>query len=181
MAEGGIDGAAAPPVGALVVPFSLPPALARVRQRWDYAASVGVVPHVTILFPFIPCAELGPVARTELASMARTVSAFEVRFERVRRFPELVWVEPEPAEPFAALTTAVVGRWPSHPPYGGEFEVVIPHLTVVESATAQLDEIEDLVRQVAPFTRSAERLELWCQDGAGRWRIRWRLPFRIRP
>jgi 2'-5' RNA ligase len=169
------------PVGALIVPFTLPPVLARVRRRWDYAASVGIGPHVTILFPFISCAELGPAARRELAAMARAVNAFEVRFERVRRFPDLVWVEPDPAEPFAALTRAVVDRWPSHPPYGGEFEVVVPHLTVVESATATLDEIEDLARQVTPFTGSADRLELWCEDSGGRWRTRWRLPFGIRP
>jgi 2'-5' RNA ligase len=181
MAEVELPDTAAPPVGALVVPFTLPPVLARIRRRWDYAASVGVGPHVTILFPFVPCAELGPAARGELATIAGLVSAFEVRFERVRRFPDVVWLEPEPAEPFAAMTAAVVGRWPTHEPYGGAHDVVIPHLTIVESATAPLDEIEDLARHVAAFTRPAQRLELWCRDGAGSWRTRWRLPLGIRP
>jgi 2'-5' RNA ligase len=168
-------------VGALVVPFTVPPALARVRQRWVYAALTGAGPHVTILFPFLPCAELGPAVRAELAAIARIVPAFEVRFERVRRFPGLVWVEPEPAEPFATLTAAIARRWPDHPPYGGAFETVIPHLTVVESEVAALPEIEDLARRSTPFSRRAQRLELWCQDGAGRWRTRWRLPFGVRP
>jgi 2'-5' RNA ligase len=166
---------------AVVVPFAMPPALTRVRQRWDEAGLAGARPHVTILFPFLHCAELGPPAREELAAIARKVPPFEVRFERVRRFPGLVWVEPEPADPFAALTAAVVNRWPDHPPYGGAFETVIPHLTVVESAVADLDGIEALARRSIPFSRRARRLELWCQEGAGRWRTRWRLPLGLRP
>ena len=169
------------PVSALVVPFALPLALARVRRRWDYAALTGVGPHVTILFPFLPCAELGTRERAELAAMARTVPAFDVRFEEVRRFQDLVWVQPEPADPFARLTATIVARWPSHPPYEGAFDIVIPHLTVVESDGADLEAIEALARRSTPFTLPAQRMELWCQDGAGRWRTRWRLPFAVRP
>ena len=175
------DAASSTPVSALVVPFSVPSPLARVRQRWDYAALTGVGPHVTILFPFVPCVELGLQARAELGAIARAVPAFEVRFEQVRRFPDLVWVEPEPSEPFAALTAAVVGRWPEFPPYGGAYETVIPHLTIVESEVAALNEIERLARRVTPFARRAQRLELWCQDGAGRWRTRWRMPLAATP
>jgi 2'-5' RNA ligase len=175
------DTASATPVSALVVPFSLPAALAHVRQRWDHAALTGAGPHVTILFPFVPCVELGLPARAQLAAIARAVPAFEVRFERVRRFPDLVWVQPEPSEPFAALTAAVVGRWPEFPPYGGAFATVVPHLTIIESEAAALDEIEATARRVTPFARRAQRLELWCQDGAGRWRTRWRMPFTARP
>ncbi len=175
------DSAGVEPVSALVVPFTVPAALARVRRRWDYAALTGVGPHVTILFPFLPCDDLGPSARKELAAMARTVPSFEVRFERVRRFPELVWVDPEPSAPFADLTAAVVARWPSHPPYEGAFDIVIPHLTVVESDVAALETVEELARGSVPFARRAQRLELWCQDGAGRWRTRWRMPLGVRP
>jgi 2'-5' RNA ligase len=172
--------AATTPVSALVVPFSLPPDLAAIRRRWDYAALEGVGPHVTILFPFLPCAELGPPARAELAAMARAVPVFTVRFERVRRFPDVVWLEPEPADPFATLTAAVAGRWPDHPPYGGVHETVIPHLTVVESEVAALDDVEAIARRATPLERRAERLELWCRDAAGRWRTRWRLPLGVR-
>jgi hypothetical protein len=165
----------------LVVPFAVPAALDGLRQRWDRAAPAGAGPHVTILYPFLPCDALGPADRTELAAIAGTVPAFEVSFERVRRFADLVWIEPEPAEPFAALTAAVVERWPDHPPYGGTFETVIPHLTLVESEVAPFEAIEEAIARVAPFVRRAQRLELWCQDAVGRWRPRWRIPFGVRP
>jgi len=172
--------AATTPVSALVVPFSLTPALTAIRQRWDYAALEGIGPHVTILYPFLPCAELLPPARVELAAMARAVPAFTVRFERVGRFPDVVWLEPEPADPFKALTAAVAGRWPDHPPYGGVHDTVIPHMTVVESEVAAVDDVEAIARRAAPLERRAERMELWCRDASGRWRTRWRLPLGVK-
>ncbi|HEX3455421.1 MAG TPA: 2'-5' RNA ligase family protein [Gaiellaceae bacterium] len=49
----------------------------------------------------------------------------------VEHFDEgTVYLAPVPAEPFSALTEAVVGRFPEHPPYGGAFEYAVPHLTV---------------------------------------------------
>jgi len=113
--------------------------------------------------------------------MAGAIPTFDVRFEQVRRLPDLVWVQPEPAAPFTELTTAVAARWPSHLPYDGAFDIVIPHLTLVGSDIADLEAVEALARRSTPFARRAQRLELWCQDGAGRWRTRWRMPFGVRP
>ncbi len=166
------------PVSALAIPISMPPVLARARDRLD---RTGARPHVTLMYPFIPCPELRPAVREALAEIGGQAPAFEVRFERVRRFPDLVWIEPEPADPIAALTAAVTARWPDYQAYGGEFETVIPHMTVVESETAPLDTVEEVARSVVPFRARAERLEVWCQDAAGRWRPRWRIPLGLRP
>ena len=85
----------------------------------------------------------------------------------MRRFPGLVWLEPEPAEPFAALTAAVAARWPDHPPYGGVFDTVIPHLTVVESEDAPLDAVEEAARRARPSRAEPSASRLWCQNAAG--------------
>ena len=77
--------------------------------------------------PFLPVAALTPTSGTGSTAIAAAVEPFEVRFERVRRFPGVVWLDPEPAEPFRSLTAAIVARWPDHPPYGGVFDEVIPH------------------------------------------------------
>lgn len=168
---------------AVVVPFGLPPALARIRRRWDEAAGAGAGPHVTILYPFLPCSALAPPVRDELAALAGSVRPFDVRFKAMRRFPGLVWIEPDPSAPFAGLTAGVVERWPDHQPYGGVHESVIPHLTVVgsEDALVPFDVVEDITARAVPFVTRAERLELWCQEGPAHWRVRWRMPFGIRP
>jgi 2'-5' RNA ligase superfamily len=164
-----------PPSG-LAIPVTLPPALARLRRRHDRAASAGAQPHVTVLYPFIPCVSLSPAIRDELAVVAGSIEPFTVRFAAVRRFEGVVWIEPEPAEPFLTLTAAVVARWPDYPPYGGLFDTVIPHLTIAESDVAPLAEIEAEAARALPFSAPVGRLELWCQDEAGGWRPRWQWP-----
>jgi 2'-5' RNA ligase len=168
------------PASAVVVRVPLPAGLARLRARRDWAASVGVPPHVTILFPFLPAERLDRGVRDELAAIAGTVEPFEVAFERVGRFPGVVYLAPEPAAPFSALTEAVHARFPGFPPYDGAFETVVPHLTITEPLDGQEDEAAlDAVAAEAgrrlPFRVRVRRLEVLVEDADGRWRGRWRL------
>lgn len=168
-----------PPSG-LAVPIRLPVPLARLRRRWDRAARAGAQPHVTVLYPFLPTNALTPEVRAELATIANATAPFEVTFRQVRRFDEgVVWVEPEPAEPFRRLTAEVHAHWPEHPPYEGRFQELIPHLTIVEAEgdDPPLDAIEAAVRRHLPFTAQADRVELWRQDATGRWLPHRRIPF----
>jgi 2'-5' RNA ligase len=163
------------PASAVVVRVPLPPAVARVRARWDRAAALGVPPHVTVLFPFVAPSALDPTIRRHLAEIAATVEPFDVRFARVARFPNVVYLAPEPADTFAGLTAAVAARFPGHPPYDGAFDVVIPHLTITESDTAPLDEVERLAAGHLPFGRRMSALEVIVEGADGRWRSRWRI------
>jgi 2'-5' RNA ligase len=170
-----------PPPSGIAVPFGVPPGIARLRRRWDRAAGQGARPHVTVLYPFLPEAELTPDVRAALATIAATVRPFDVGFDAVRRFDGVVWIEPDPAAPFRALTDAVAARWPAWPPYGGLFDEVIHHLTVVESETAPLDEVAAAAAAHVPFRRRASAMEVWRQDATGRWLPHWRLPLGGRP
>ena len=54
----------------------------------------------------------------------------------VREWPDgVVYLEPDPAEPFVRLTRELVERFPDHQPYNGTFtaDEVIPHVTVVHT------------------------------------------------
>jgi 2'-5' RNA ligase len=164
------------PITGIAVPIRLPPRLARLRRRWDYAAGVGAGSHVTALYPFMPVADLTPDVRRELAAIAALVAPFEVRFARAQRWDTVVWLAPEPAEPFRALTEAISARWPAYPPYGGVHDVVIPHLTVTESDDAPLEAIAAAAAADLPFTARARALELWRQDESERWHPHWRMP-----
>ena len=168
--------ASSAPISGVAVPISIPRALAAIRDRWDLAAASGAQPHVTVLYPFLPEDALVPDVRAAFEAVAATVAPFDVAFREVRRFDTVVWLDPLPADPFLALTAAMVDRWPGHRPYGGVHDEVIPHLTVTESADAPFAEVESSARAIVPFTARAERLELWLQDDAGRWRPHWRVP-----
>lgn len=169
------------PVSGVVVRVSLPPALARIRTSDDLAAAAGAPPHVTILYPFLPVADLTPAIRRELAAIAASVEPFEVRFADIGRFPRAVYLIPEPSATLAALTEAIADRFPSYPPYGGVFDEVIPHLTLVESETAALDEIAEAAQSHLPFSRHVAAMELLVESGDGRWHGRWRILLGVRP
>jgi len=164
------------PASAVVVRVALPPALDRLRARRDLAASRGVPAHVTVLFPFRMPTALDPPTRGHLAEIAAAFEPFEVRFERVGRFPTVVYLAPDPSEPFSALTQALAARFPDHPPYEGAFDVVIPHLTITEAADTALDAIAEEAAQHLPFARTVSALEVLVETRDGRWHRYWRLP-----
>ena len=166
---------------AVVVRVPLPPALMRLRARWDWAASVGVPAHVTIVFPFLPAAQLTPDVRRSLAVVAARQRPFEVRFATVERFPTVVYPRPPAVGPLRHLTEAVVERFPDFPPYGGVFEEVIPHLTITESSDAPFDDIAALAEAALPFSHRVTRLQVLVEGDEGRWHGRWRIPLGVRP
>jgi 2'-5' RNA ligase len=162
---------------ALVALF---PAAGAVVQAWrakrDPAAARGVPAHVTVLFPFLPADRIDEAVLTELAELCQQVQAFEVKFGSCGRFTDLLYLAPEPAEPFRALTAAVAARWPDAPPYGGLHQEVVPHLTVANDVDpAQMDEIEADLSGRLPVYDRVEQIELFTFDGAT-WRSRRRFP-----
>lgn len=170
----------ADPVSGVVVRVRLPPSLERLRRHDDFAASMGVPPHVTLLFPFITASALRPLVRRALVGIAAAVEPFDVRFAAVGRFPGVVWLMPEPAARFSALTEAIATRFPDYPPYEGAFDEVIPHLTLVESPTAPLDQIAAAAQRHLPFTSRVAVMEVLVEGPDERWRGHWRIPLGAR-
>jgi 2'-5' RNA ligase len=121
-----------------------------------------VVPaHVTVLYPFLDPAAISEEVHAALARIASDVAAFDVRFERVGRFTDAVWLAPEPVGPIAALTDAVAARWPDHPPYGGAFDEVIHHLTVADGAPPEvLERLEIELADLLPISQPVRELVL---------------------
>ena len=122
-----------PELTAVVVAVAEAEPLVRdLRNELDVHAAGGMPAHVTVLFPFLPLPEIDVPA---LRKVIATTPAFTAAFRRVDWFgDDVVWLAPEPAEPFTALTLAVQERF-GVVPYGGEhgFEPV-PHLTVGHQA-----------------------------------------------
>ena len=164
------------PTSAIIVRTPIPARIARIRRQWDRSAAIGVPPHVTVLFPFLPPGRLDATVRHELADIVAEHDAFHVRFAAVGRFPGLLYLAPEPSDPFVALTEACAERFPDFPPYGGVHDDIVPHLTVVET-----DEVpaEAVVRQLEaglPFSYRIRAIEVITPSEEGPWHLRWRLP-----
>ena len=162
---------------AVIAPIRLPDALAAFRDGNDPIAEIGVPAHVTILFPFVPAAELAPAIRHQLRAVARSTPAFVATFDRAERHQGLVWVRPADERPFLRLTAETFERWPSHPPYEGIHDDLIAHLTVLESDDpAALDRAVRVAKGVLPFDAPVHELELIEENEDGRFHHRWSIP-----
>jgi 2'-5' RNA ligase len=151
------------------------PVVGEWRLRHTYDAPLGIPPHVTLLFPFVPADELSDEIRERLARVVGETEPFEVTFARTARFPDVLYLEPQPTEPFAALTASIAAEWPEHPPYEGEHDVVIPHLTVAEGNEEELlAGIAADVEPKLPLRTRVSEAQLYAEDRAGRWHERTR-------
>jgi 2'-5' RNA ligase len=147
------------------------------RLQHTHDAPLGIPPHVTLLFPFIPTDQLAGEVEARLARLVGEAAAFDVTFARTAYFPEVLYLEPQPSEPFSELTQAIATEWPEHPPYEGVHETVIPHLTVAESEDeALLERIRADVEPSLPLQTRVTEAQLYTEDVAGRWHHRRRLP-----
>jgi 2'-5' RNA ligase superfamily len=117
---------------AVLVPVpEAEPAVGRHRARLDRAAAQGVPAHVTVLYPFVPPAEITAATIEALAAAVGCVAAFDCRFAVTAWFgEEVVWLAPRPDAPFRALTRAVCAAFPGYLPYRGAHDDAVPHLTI---------------------------------------------------
>lgn len=103
------------------------PVVAGYRTRFDAAATWGVPAHVTVLYPFVPPARLDRQVIDQLQRLLREVPAFDCVFTECGWFgDEVLWLAPEPVGVFRALTARVFAAFPDFPPYGGQFDDVLP-------------------------------------------------------
>lgn len=151
----------------------------RFRADLDVAAALGVPAHVTVLFPFVPPGLIDDMVIAELASAVGSVRSFEVTFARAAWFDRSVlWLAPEPADPFLALTRAVCERFPDYPPYRGEHQDVVPHLTVgIDQPVEALESAERAIEPGLPVSsRVSNAVLMQGSSGPGSWSIVAELP-----
>ena len=160
-----------PEAEGLVKPF---------REAHDPSAAVGVPAHITLLYPFKPPDEIDAAVLDGLTGCFAGVPPFDFRFETTRRFPQTLYLVPEPAEPFRRLTRAIWQRHPETPPYGGRHPDIVPHLSLADRVdAATLDRVEAAFSQAArgalPLRAHAADVAL-LENRTGRWQIRAVLP-----
>lgn len=148
------------------------PAVRAWRDRWDLSARAGVPAHVTVLFPFIDESRVDSGALAAVGEVIGRHRSFEARFEHCGRLPGILYLVPEPDIPFRRLTEAIVDRWPETPPFGGQFDEVVPHLTIAQGQDdAVLEEAEADLRSRLPVTARVSSVDLMVHDGS-RWQQR---------
>lgn len=151
------------------------PCVSALRERFDASVKVGVPAHITVLAPFMSpeCISEAVLQRAQAALSA--VASFAFTLSRVALFPATTYLAPEPAEPFITLTQSLVRSFPGYPPFRGEHESIIPHLTVAHGNASQAaiaaHELAAVVQAHGPI-RSRCRSVLLLENSSGQWRER---------
>ena len=120
------------PTGLAVLFPELDAATRAIRSVHDPAHAQGLAPHVTVLYPFLPEAEVTARVRDRLGALFAAHPAFETRFTAPGHFPGVLYLTPEPADPFQSLTEAMARAFPNHPPYAGAHDGTVAHLTLAQ-------------------------------------------------
>jgi 2'-5' RNA ligase len=158
----------------LLVPVAAGPVLTASCDWYSSAQADGMPMHVTLLSPFLSSDEIDEQVGRDLAAIMARQPSFVFQLGRIGRFPDAVYVQPEPSAPFVGLTEAIVARWPGRPPYGGRFADVIPHVTVTDGQEPP-GLLDALVRSL-PVQATATEAWLMAPTRDGSWSLRQRFP-----
>jgi 2'-5' RNA ligase len=162
----------APAESALIVPaLELVPLVESFRLRYDPSASAGIPPHVTVMYPFLDPAHLTSEVLAELDRLLIALEAFTYSLVDMREFDGgVLYLAPEPAEPFIALTEHVRHAF-DVAPHRGAYATVVPHLTVAQTATElERKRIAEVMKRSLP--QAALAADVWLVVGSNEtgWR-----------
>jgi 2'-5' RNA ligase len=163
---------------ALLIPVpEAEPLILPWQRTYDPASATGVPSHITLIYPFLPPERLEPALIDDLRSIFTRSAPFSFVLNGFDRFPGVLFLTPEPSQPFVALIEALVARVPEAPPYGGAHETIIPHLTVVHHDDPKLlGQIAAALAPALPLPCTARQVWLLEQDDRDDWQTRHRFP-----
>jgi hypothetical protein len=168
-----VDGsAAANAPGALLAEIpAAEPLVGRWRERLDANARLGIPAHVTVTYPFVAAGEIDAPTRQRLTELFGSVPSFGFVLDHVGWFEaETMWLGPRDPAPFRALTDRVFAEFPAYPPFEGQYDEVIPHLTVGHrQPVAGLRAAAAAVRPQLPIEGVVRAVSLWTQTSNQRW------------
>jgi 2'-5' RNA ligase len=167
----------------VVVASEAEPVVSGWRRRFhSHSVERGIPPHITILFPFVPCAALGVGVLEALRRLYGPLRPFGFDLASVETFPTTAWLAPAPAAPFVDLVEITRTVYPEYPPYGDPELVPVPHCTVGTDDDPGV--VEEMARELRaglgpqlPIRCRAAELTLLGERPDGAWATLAAFPF----
>jgi 2'-5' RNA ligase len=161
---------------AIIVPVpEAEPIVGRWRRRYTPSGAAGMPAHITLLVPFVDSDALAVDETRRAGDVLARFASIEVTLAATGYFegpPSVLYLDPDPVEPFREMTEALVREFPGHPPYGRRGATIVPHLTVATRLPREeLGAIEAEVVVALPI--AARTREAWLMEYAhATWRLR---------
>jgi hypothetical protein len=159
------------------------PDLNHLFSPWrDILEAKGIPPHVSLLYPW----RTPPQNDREIDAVRAAIAnctAFQMTLSAVGRFPRdrVLYLKIQNNVPLRTLMDAIHTAFPETPPYRGEFQEVIPHLTIATADNdLKLDRLEQEIclRLTAhlPLSLEAQVVIVAQENSNGIWSTVARLP-----
>ena len=152
-------------------------AVRSLREQYDPVCLRGIPAHITVLYPFYAPHLITPDIIHTLEDIIAAVEPFAFDLAAIKTFPNAVYLDPSPREPFIRLTEAVYAAFPDRPPYSGRFPDINPHLSIAQVSENQdfveiQADIEESVAGLLPIGARAVKAVLSAQDEGGHWTVK---------
>jgi 2'-5' RNA ligase len=167
-----VTGPGCPQSGLILEVPEADPVVGRHRARLDASAPLGVPAHITVLFPFMPPGRIDETVLAELEHLFAAVTRFRFRLDDTGWFgDDVLWLAPRDPGLLRALTQRVFEAFPAFPPFEGQFDDVVPHLTIGHGRPLNdLDIAEESAQAQLPIDSHATAVTLMTQQSAaGPW------------
>ena len=158
----------------LLVPITLPRGVLRQLPGMARHVWPAVPLHVTLLYPFVAPRAFDEDLMSSIEAVLSRHPSFTFRLARLATFPGILYLQPEPAEPFVALISDLERTWPEYPRYGGLFDAAVPHVTIAKGWRARRP--HSRVAAHLPLSFRARHVELWHKGQWSSWRLDRRFP-----
>jgi hypothetical protein len=141
----------------------------RHRENLDANASLGIPAHITVLSPFMAPQMISPLVLAELERVFASIRRFHFQLAATGWFgEEVLWLAPTEPAHFGALTDGVYKAFPAFPPFGGQHDELIPHLTVGHGRPLnELRAAEKSIRPQLPIEADVTTVTLMTEQSAG--------------
>ncbi len=158
------------------------PIVGQWRRQYDDSALRGIPPHITLLFPFVHPQSIDERVLNTLSLLFQSIKPFQFTLEKIRTFPNVIYLMPSPRKPFIKLTTLIVEKYPDAPPYEGKYPAINPHLTLAQLSDKDdfsgiLNTIKKELPPKLPIKTIAKEAWLMEKDKNNYWRIKYKFPF----
>jgi 2'-5' RNA ligase len=147
------------------------------RDQYDPSAAAGVPAHITLLYPFKAPDEIDDITLCKLRDCFARFEPIAFSLRTIQRFPVgVLYLAPEPDEPFRQLTLSICKLFPETPPYGGKWPDILPHLSVAQHANEQ--RLTAIAEDFAKTSQGALPIHAFASEVAlidnrpGRWKVR---------
>jgi len=145
------------------------------RIQFDPSAQEYMPAHLTVLYPFMPDAQIDAHAVASLATFFADQQGAPLTFGSINSWPGTIWLDPE-SEVSTTLLDNTRRHWPEFLPYGRTDIEPIPHLTVGDGVSDEdALRIHEALTLHLPLVSRLDAVDLMVFDGK-RWTSKHQFP-----